>query len=62
MDLQRIGLDTFKAVFTLHGVGHDEKAVLDLSKDSCAILTHPAPMAHNRQFTASTVPRMPGVQ
>ena len=28
MNLERIGLDTSKAVFTLHGVDHDEKAVL----------------------------------
>ena len=28
MNLKRIGLDTSKAVFTLHGVDHDEKAVL----------------------------------
>jgi len=28
MNLKRIGLDTSKAVFTLHGVGQDEKAVL----------------------------------
>lgn len=28
MDLKRIGLDTSKAVFTLHGVAHGEKAVL----------------------------------
>ena len=28
MDLKRIGLDTSKAVFTLHGVDHGEKAVL----------------------------------
>ena len=28
MNLKRIGLDTSKAVFTLHGVGHDEKAAL----------------------------------
>jgi transposase len=28
MELKRIGLDTSKAVFTLHGVDHDEKAVL----------------------------------
>jgi len=28
MNLRRIGLDTSKAVFTLHGVDHDEKAVL----------------------------------
>ena len=28
MKLKRIGLDTSKAVFTLHGVGQDEKAVL----------------------------------
>jgi len=28
MNLKRIGLDTSKAVFTLHGVGHDEKAIL----------------------------------
>ena len=27
MNLKRIGLDTSKAVFTLHGVDHDEKAV-----------------------------------
>ncbi len=28
MNLKRIGLDTSKAVFTLHGVDQDEKAVL----------------------------------
>jgi transposase len=28
MNLKRIGLDTSKAVFTLHGVGQDEKAAL----------------------------------
>jgi transposase len=28
MNLKRVGLDTSKAVFTLHGVNHDEKAVL----------------------------------
>jgi len=28
MNLKRIGLDTSKAVFTLHGVDHDEKAIL----------------------------------
>ena len=28
MNLKRIGLDTSKAVFTLHSVDHDEKAVL----------------------------------
>ena len=28
MNLKRIGLDTSKAVFTLHGVDHDEKVVL----------------------------------
>ena len=28
MNLKRIGLDTSKAVFTLHGVDHDERAVL----------------------------------
>ena len=28
MNFKRIGLDTSKAVFTLHGVDHDEKAVL----------------------------------
>ncbi len=28
MNLGRIGLDTSKAVFTLHGVDQDEKAVL----------------------------------
>ena len=28
MNLKRIGLDTSKAVFTLHGVDRDEKAVL----------------------------------
>lgn len=28
MNLKRIGLDTSKAVFTLHGVGHDERVVL----------------------------------
>jgi transposase len=28
MNLKRIGLDTSKAVFTLHGADHDEKAVL----------------------------------
>jgi transposase len=28
MNLKRIGLDTSKAVFTVHGVDHDEKAVL----------------------------------
>ena len=28
MNLKRIGLDTSKAVFTLHGVDHDEKTVL----------------------------------
>ncbi len=28
MNLKRIGLDTSKAVFTLHGVGQDEKAIL----------------------------------
>ncbi len=28
MNLKRIGLDTSKAVFTLHGVDHDEKIVL----------------------------------
>ncbi len=26
MNLERIGLDTSKAVFTLHGMGHDETA------------------------------------
>lgn len=28
MNLERVVLDTFKAVFTLHGVDQDEKAVL----------------------------------
>src|SRR5947209_6654708 len=28
MKLKRLGLDTSKAVFTLHGVDHDEKVVL----------------------------------
>ena len=28
MNLKRVGLDTSKAVFTLHGVDQDEKAVL----------------------------------
>jgi len=28
MNLKRIGLDTSKAVFTLHGVDHDERSVL----------------------------------
>ncbi len=28
MNLKRIGLDTSKAVFTLHGVDQDERAVL----------------------------------
>ena len=28
MNLKRIGLDTSKAVFTLHGIDHDEKAIL----------------------------------
>ena len=28
MNLKRVGLDTSKAVFTLHGVDHDERAVL----------------------------------
>ena len=28
MNLKRVGLDTSKAVLTLHGVDHDEKAVL----------------------------------
>jgi len=31
MNLKRIGLDTSKAVFTVHGVGHDERAALRCS-------------------------------